>query len=118
MIIVSKKAEERQQWLNSLKVGDEVAIYRSNHWGSNHTIGKITKITPSRMFDVDVAPNCRFNSDGRERGNYYGRKIVESTDKIKNKIIMDQALSTIKNTVWESLQPQQLLEILKVIQSQ
>lgn len=112
-MIVSTERDQRQQWLNSLKVGDEVAMIHGG-WGyRDYTIHTVSNITPSRMIDVN---RYRFNNDGRERGNHYGRKIEQVTDKIRQDILHKQAISEIRCITWEKLTTQQLLDVLKIIQ--
>lgn len=114
-MIISKETEQRQLWLNGLKVGDEVIIKDSSGWGTNYrySLHTVTKITPSRMMDVG---RYRFNNDGEVRGNY-GRYLIPTTPELKQQILVESAIYKIKKTVWESLTPQQILDVLKVIKN-
>lgn len=116
-MIVSNAAEQRQQWLNGLQIGDEVAV---DYGRINRTymIGKINRITPTRRFTVD-GKACTFGNDGREMGRN-GHWDIPSrmhpvTDEIREAIARHNALYHIKNLRFETLTTQQLLDVLKVI---
>lgn len=120
-MIISKAAAERQQWLNGLNVGDEVAVDYGRRGG--YHIGKITRITPTRRFTVE-GKGCTFGNDGWEmvgksRGSwgYCRSKIQPVTDEIKQAIVRAEAISYINAYLRvDNLSTQQLLDILKVIQ--
>jgi hypothetical protein len=105
-MIVSNERDQRQQWLNSLKVGDEVAV-RHKSWSGRapYTISVITKITPTRMFDVEGFTRIKNDGGG----------MIPVTDEIRNEVARSKAAYFIKHLDWNKLTTQQLLDVLKII---
>lgn len=116
-MIIPKEINQRQQWLNSLKVGDEVAV-DYGRLKTSYIIGKIVKITPTRRFTVE-GRSCTFDSSGREMGSissWNSREILQPvTDKIRDTIARFEAAKVIKVFDWSTLTTQQLLDVLKII---
>ncbi len=61
--------QETQEWLQSLKVGDEVA-YGSNYIYPEYQFSKIKRITPTRKI-IELECGYSFSKNGEEQG---GRK--------------------------------------------
>jgi hypothetical protein len=116
-MIVSKEIEQRQQWLNSLQIGDEVAVDYGRNYG--YKIGKITRITPTRRFTVE-GKGCTFGNDGVEMGRrdvWGGRsRMRQVTDQIREDIARSDALFHLRDFKFDRLSTQQLHDILKIIQ--
>jgi hypothetical protein len=116
-MIVSNERDKRQQWLNSLKVGDEVAV-DYGRLKTSYIIGKVTKITPTRRFSVS-GRNCTFDSGGREMGSisaWNSREMMQPvTNEIRDRIARFEAARVIKVFDWDTLTTQQLLDVLKII---
>jgi hypothetical protein len=112
-MIVSNERDQRQQWLNSLKVGDEVAV----NYSKTYLIGKIERITPTRRFRVE-GKSCTFDSGGKEMGgDAWGgwAKMQPVTNEIMDRIARFEAARVIKVFDWSTLTTQQLLDVLKII---
>jgi hypothetical protein len=120
-MIVSAEREQRQQWLNSLKVGDEVAIIHSQYGRKNIRTSKIVKITPTRRFKIDGMDWCTFDNSGEQMG--VGRWDMPNvmfpvTNSIKESLARTNTIHLIENfKKWHGLSTQQLLEILKIIEA-
>lgn len=73
--------EQRKAWLDSLKVGDEVAYF----YCGELLIRPIRRITPARLFDVD---DCGLfgRNGGREWNN-----LVPVTPDIRRQVATDKA---------------------------
>ena len=115
-MIVSNEREQRQQWLNGLKVGDSVAIPLGGWGRKDWAIKKIEKITPTRRM---VIGSTTFDSSGREMGKKDGwssrSNIYPVTNEVKETIARNNALYHINNLRFETLTTQQLLDVLKII---
>jgi len=59
--------KDREKWLASLEVGNEVAIKGTGGLNNKWTSSKIEKITPTKI--MEMTNGKKFNSNGRERGN-------------------------------------------------
>jgi len=58
---------DKQEWIKTLKVGDEVAIRSYQRWGgSPYSLTMINKITPTGRLKLDNG--LEFNADGSMRG--------------------------------------------------
>jgi hypothetical protein len=115
-MIVSNEREQRQQWLNSLKVGDEVAVDQGK-FSRKYAILTIEKITPTRRFRLSGVSEV-FDNTGREMGaGAWGSDHMEPiTDAIRESAARYAALEHIKKINFSALSTQQLLDVLKVIQ--
>lgn len=93
--------QERKAWLDTLQVGDKVAVYSPySYYRDNYSIQTISKITPTRMFDLENYNN-RFNQEGRYRASTYtgNCEIVQLTHKIITIITQHDLASRIKNHI-------------------
>lgn len=92
---------ERDSWLASLKVGDEVA-YNSSNFGINWEIVKIIKITATRR--IKTENGITFNKDGYETGELTHRLSINPyTDKIKEAIEIKQLYNIVKGKLQNKL---------------
>lgn len=82
------------EWLKSLKVGDEVAV---NQGFERFVLARVEKVTKAHGGTVFVG-NRRYDTiGGRERGNdgFYHRNIVEVTPEIREQIERRHYIDTI-----------------------
>lgn len=76
-------APSREEWLASLKVGDEVARKMSGGWGS-HVYADFMPVSRLTAKYIVLGSQKFRKEDGREMGNKYGGYIlVQPTDKLK-----------------------------------
>jgi len=106
--------EDYKSWLNSLKVGDEIAI-RIFHLSRPDTykLSRITKITPSRMMYVE-GDTGRYK-DGHN--NASGNTLVPYTEGIFDIMDKEVLLRVIETTRLRDLPVEKLREIKKIIES-
>jgi hypothetical protein len=107
-----------QDWLDGLKVGDEVAVNCGKYSNADYRIAKITKITPSRRFGLDCFSNMVFDNEGKERANNSTwsspYRIVPVTNEIKNFLARRESLEKIKEIRFEKLTLDQMIRIIAV----
>jgi hypothetical protein len=106
------KTEERNAWLLTLNVGDEVA-YSGGGLYSSVTIATIASISPSRRFNL--SNGTTINSDGSVRGNnhFYIRPV---TEKIKQDIWRQRAITKLRvNLKIDKLSNEQLKVLLEML---
>lgn len=78
-----------KEWLQSLKVDDEVAI-RTTNWGNSYAFRRITRITATQIVFGTGEYASRFNrEDGRERDRYSRRSLVPATPELKAEIVAE-----------------------------
>lgn len=108
--------ENKQEWLDSLKEGDKVALKSFYHSSFNYDIKEITKITPTRIIKVG---GYEFNSDGRQRGraSAWGRSIYLEPVKqdVLDMVERNKLCTKVKNTKFETLTLDQLRKIDQII---
>lgn len=73
-------ADVNQEWLQSLKVGDEVAVYHSGSFYGRYEFAKIARAS-AKFFTVGATRYRR--EDGREAGNRYRSILEEPTAQLK-----------------------------------
>lgn len=100
---------------NQVKVGDELAFcggYGRGHW-SIHTV---SRITPSGRV---VCGPYTLNPDLTVRGRSYGSpyKAVEVTDRIREKVARQEALSILAHFSMDKLSTEALLKIVEITES-
>jgi len=106
-------SDNYRSWLNSLKVGDEVAI-RIFHLSRPDTykLSRVTKITPSRMMYVE-GDTGRYREG---RNNASGNKLEPYNDEIFDIMDKEVLLRWIENTRLRDLPVEKLREIKKIIE--
>lgn len=111
--------QQRQAWLDSLQVGDEVFV--SNGYSSRVAI--VTKITAKRRdISVRLSPESGdivFGADGSEKSPY-GRDSLQpyndETTKAENERIANvENLSLVRNTTWREVSADKLARIAAIL---
>lgn len=101
--------EERKQWLDNLKAGDEVCYINGGFGFKSYVIKTIDKITPTRRFKIG---NIQFDNTGREMGNtdrwQPTKEIMPVTDEVRNDILRDMILSKISSFNFKTLDIERL----------
>lgn len=94
-----------QEWVDSLKEGDSVAIDVGGYRTTDYRITKIIKITPTRIIKTESGHT--FKSDGRERGKTSSwdraTHLEPVTPKIEEMVEMEELLSQIRNAKFDEL---------------
>lgn len=105
---------DRQQWLNNLKVGDEVFVKNQYH----ARICRITKMTPTRRMEVSEWASTKFDKSGNQMGESWNSlTIYPVTDEVRDQLKRNELISFFKYDLqWKTLKTQQLLDIMKIIQ--
>ena len=106
------------EWLESLKIGDEVAVDTGRHGYKNYEIIKIERITPTRRISLE-GRSWKFDSNGRERGkvnSWTPRKCIKPvTQDIRDSIRKKYIISRIESVKWETVSLDKLEKILEII---
>lgn len=109
---------EEQQWLASLKEGDEVVV---RSYG-NDCLDTIQKITPTRQFLL--SHNKRFNSNGRKttKEKWGGAWLAPVTDEVRAQLTREKIVSEVWSEICKlnindvrKLSDERLKEILAVL---
>lgn len=110
--------EEYKQWLDSLKVGDEVCV--EGHYFSQKTydITKIKTITPTKQIKTEMYPTDAFKkgkwwSHDRYARDY--RKLIPVTQQVKNEIAYREALHYVANLNFNKLSPHQIISMYEIV---
>lgn len=108
---------ETQAWLDSLQVGDRVAIDVGTYGGTDWKVITIIKITPTRMFKTDDGRS--FSKEGSERiqASRWNRAtyLKPFTPGIADLIEQKTLLALLDNTKFKDLSLEQLREIVRII---
>ncbi|MCK9592746.1 MAG: hypothetical protein M0Q91_12150 [Methanoregula sp.] len=109
---------DNKEWLDSLKVGDDVAIDRYQYGKRTYSVRKIDKITPTRRFSINGA---YYDKNGREMGSASSwgirSEIVPVTDEIKTTIRRSNTLFAIGKFPFDSLNNGDLESIYNIIKN-
>jgi hypothetical protein len=108
--------ENKQEWLNSLQVGDKVAMDIGSYGAVRYSISQITKITPTRR--MTTANGRTFKANGTEYGSggsFSSVWLQPVTDTIKERIERSYLISHIKGIKFEELSTEQLRKIKDII---
>jgi len=98
-----------KEWLDSLKVGDEVAILEGSY---GVTIAHVSSRTPTGWIRVG---NEEFNSDGSIRGKDAHKGLYPVTEKHHRVVILRRIHNAIDRRVLEKLSLDQLQRISIII---
>jgi hypothetical protein len=106
-------SEEREAWLITLRVGDEVACRRGSRFYRTWIITKIAKITPSGRFNL--ANGTIINPDGSIRGDkYFYIQPVTAEMRLEN--WRNRAIAKLRNDLKiDKLSNEQLKVLLKML---
>ncbi|HDR7066943.1 TPA: hypothetical protein QCW42_004049 [Bacillus cereus] len=107
--------KEREEWMSTLEVGDEVAIENSRFSHCRWSLYKIIKITPSGR--LNLKHGIVINPDGSIRGNKYSY-IHEATDDIRNHIWRSKAEILASKIDVKKLSHKQLMIMLDIYKEQ
>lgn len=101
---------ERQEWLDSLQVGDEVVVSSSYRT----YIAKIDRITPTRRFKIG---NVTFKPTGTETGQSWSlRSIWEATPERREEINRGCMIGKLTNVKWHTCTTDQLKAIINILE--
>jgi hypothetical protein len=121
-IYMMKSQEETKQWLESLQVGDEVAIRKGSYGYSYFEIHKIEKISKTRRFLLQGMSGTTFSNKGREMGKKDTwsplLNIEPVTQKINDDIAKRKFLQEINNAPYKEFSLETLHEIYILIQKE
>lgn len=111
---------KNQEWLDSLKVGDRVAMDIGVYGSTQYVVATITKITPTRR--MTTSNNKTFNADGTQYGqgsSYSGRVQLEPpTPEILERILRSRLIKALKAFKFEELTTEQLRTIQSIIKKE
>ncbi|HDR7786430.1 hypothetical protein PDN54_08095 [Bacillus cereus group sp. Bc252] len=107
--------KEREEWIKTLKVGDEVAIRNGRFAHTQWSIYKIVKITPSGRFNLEQG--TVINPDGSVRGNIYSY-IHEVTEEIRNHIWRRKAEIMVSKIDVKRISDEQIMMMLDIYKEQ
>lgn len=102
-----------QQWLDSLKVGDEVCYY--NRW-SGYKITRIEKITPTRQIKTECG--LAFKRGYHRVDAWNGYALQPATDEVRNDIRKRHIVFKLSNANWTYFQLEQLEQIYAIVTDQ
>jgi hypothetical protein len=106
---------ERQEWLDSLKEGDKVALRHNGYSTDSYLIREITRITPKRIIKVG---NIEYNNKGQQRGRGTwdrGVDIVPITQDILNRIEKSRLVSEISDINFKTVPLEKLRKIAEIL---
>lgn len=113
---------EKKQWLESLQVGDSVAIRKGSFGHGYYVLDKIRKITPTRRFSLEGLNGVTFSSDGKEMGKkdtWSPRLNIEPvTQNILDDIARKKYLDKIRVTDFKDFPLETLQDIYSLIQKE
>jgi hypothetical protein len=108
--------EEKQKWLDGLKLGDEVCYDIGQYRVVDYVIRTIDKITPTRRF---VVGNLTFDSTGEERGSKgvwsHTKYLQPVTDEIRESVLRNSIMDKIKKFDFKTLDVEGLKIVSEVI---
>lgn len=108
---------QRREWLESLKVGDTVAMNVGSFGYRKYVITEITKITPTRR--METKNGYKLGNDGCEMGKKDAwtptREIVPVTDEILKDIKRSELLFKLSSIKLEKLDTEQLERIYDIV---
>lgn len=103
-----EKQHEKKEWLDSLKVGDTVAVE-----SRGYTLVKIEKITKTRRFTTSAGHVYR--ADGSAFGTYLGGNLVKPTKAIYQEIRRQKMLSRVRSAEFSKLDNETLEKVYNLI---
>lgn len=107
--------KEREEWVKTLKVGDEVAMQNSRFSHVKWSIYKILKITPSGRLNLEYG--TVINPDGSVRGNAYAY-IYKVTGEIRKHIWRTKAETVISKIDATKLSDEDIVTMLDIYNKQ
>ncbi|WP_168898329.1 hypothetical protein [Bacillus sp. ISTL8] len=107
--------KEREEWIKTLKAGDEVAIENSRFAYCKWIIYKIVKVTPTGRLNLENGTIV--NNDGSIRGNDY-YKIYKVTDVIRKHIWRCKAEMMVSKIDVKKLSDEEIMTMLDIYKKQ
>ncbi|WP_456363455.1 hypothetical protein [Priestia aryabhattai] len=106
---------EKQEWLDSLQVGDTVVEETTGFSRKNYQITTVRRITEKRR--ITTATGSKFNNFGREIGKDSSRRalLTPLTEKIIATLTRRENLSLISRTNFDSLPNEYVEKIATII---
>lgn len=109
--------DKKQEWLDSLQVGDEVAMDVGSYGYRKYVKATITKITPKRR--LSASNGKTFNPDGSEygKGSSWSKPadLLPMTQDIAEHIERNTLLNLIENTKFDKCSLEQLRSIQAIL---
>lgn len=112
---------ERKEWLETLEVGNKVAVQAGSIGYRYWEIREVTKITPTRIFTL--SNNKKYSNDGYERGvkssGFTSRvsSMHPITQQILDTIEREELTGKVKSIKASELSLEQLRAIVEVLES-
>lgn len=107
---------DNREWLDSLKVGDEVAILYGGWGGNNYWFLPIGHATPTQ---IHVNGNKYRRSDGRRMGERYGSSIEPATPELKAEVeaaqLHNQRANRLSDIRWKQQSSETLAAICAIL---
>lgn len=110
--------DDNQEWLDSLKEGDMVALRIFTYSNFKYRIAKITRITPTRIIKVD---GYEFNKNGKQRGRStwgYNIYLEPITQDILDEVEKEKLFRRLNNIKFQELSLDKLRKISDVVDSE
>ena len=107
------------QWIESLQVGDEVAI-RNGHGIADYSIHRVEKLTPTQIVVNYGGDDLRFRrSNGWRIGGptWSSISMVQATPEIRQRIEFVRAERYLRAVNWRDLSPTQVISIATDVRS-
>lgn len=110
--------KEREEWVKTLKVGDEVAMENSRFSYCKWLIYKIVKVTPTGRLNLDNG--LVINKDGSIRGDSYSNysRIYKVTDEIMKHIWRSKAEIMVSKIDARKLSDEEIMTMLDIYKKQ
>lgn len=105
------------KWLESLKVGDEVAIVSSGGWSRMYRFARVERLTNTQI----IVAGTRFKRrNGEEVGHgYRGDSLEEATAELKAEVEAERkrnnALALLRDVRWRDLNNETMLAVAELV---
>ncbi len=102
-----------KEWLESLQVGDEVAIENHFYSQSKYVIVKILTITPKHRIIETERSSSHFKKGNS--GGSWGEKIIPVTEEIREAVFRIESCAKLKGLRCEKLSTEKIKRIMEII---
>jgi hypothetical protein len=113
-----QRRAERRAWLESLKVGDEVAMTRDCR---RYILGRVVRVTPTQILVRGSGQFGRYRkADGELVGasTYEGSSLYAVTDSLREAIRVREARVTLGQFNFNALSDAAVLRVLELLQAE